>query len=305
MMELNRILVIIEPNSEQQPALDRARQMARFADAELELLLCDYSAYLEDGYYFDPVQARTLRRRHGEEHMAELHRLAKPLQDQGLEVVVSTAWGNPPYEEILHRINETNPSCVIKSTRHHHRVSRLLLSNEDWELVRYCPVPLLLVKDRPWQEEPAIVVAVDPDHSHDKPASLDHKLLTHAADLVRMTGGDLHMFHSAHVAALAGLYPLSADYKVEQGKLNKLADIHGLNARHCHVSEKNIVHSLPGLVDDLNAAVVVMGAISRSRLDQTFIGNTAEKVLDHLSCDVLVIKPDEAYEMAKVSRHAR
>jgi len=35
----------------------------------------------------------------------------------------------------------------------------------------------------------------------------------------------------------------------------------------------------------------VMGAISRSGLKGVFIGNTAERILDELSCDILVIKP--------------
>ena len=32
-----------------------------------------------------------------------------------------------------------------------------------------------------------------------------------------------------------------------------------------------------------------MGAVSRSRLREIFIGSTAERVLDRLPCDVLVI----------------
>jgi hypothetical protein len=41
----------------------------------------------------------------------------------------------------------------------------------------------------------------------------------------------------------------------------------------------------------LHAGVVVMGAVSRSGLARLFIGNTAERVLDHVDCDVLVVKP--------------
>lgn len=36
-----------------------------------------------------------------------------------------------------------------------------------------------------------------------------------------------------------------------------------------------------------------MGAISRSFVADIFIGNTTEKVLDYLECDVLVLKPDD------------
>ena len=41
----------------------------------------------------------------------------------------------------------------------------------------------------------------------------------------------------------------------------------------------------------VRAAIVVMGAVSRSGLRRAFIGNTAERVLDRLPCDVLVVKP--------------
>lgn len=38
---------------------------------------------------------------------------------------------------------------------------------------------------------------------------------------------------------------------------------------------------------------MVMGAVSRSRLDRLLVGNTAERVMDNLECDVLVVKPDK------------
>ncbi len=95
MLELNKILVIIEPGADKQPALDRARQLARFADAELELFISIYSTYLEDGYYFDPVRARELRREHGEKNLEVLEKLADPLQKNGLEVSCATACKSP------------------------------------------------------------------------------------------------------------------------------------------------------------------------------------------------------------------
>jgi universal stress protein E len=34
-----------------------------------------------------------------------------------------------------------------------------------------------------------------------------------------------------------------------------------------------------------------MGAVSRSGLKRLFVGSTAERMIDHLGCDVLVLKP--------------
>ena len=36
-----------------------------------------------------------------------------------------------------------------------------------------------------------------------------------------------------------------------------------------------------------------MGAVSRSGLKGFLIGNTAERMLDRLGCDILIVKPDD------------
>ncbi|NKB34016.1 MAG: hypothetical protein GKR91_13050 [Pseudomonadales bacterium] len=300
MLELSRILVIIDPDTDEQPALEKAKQLATYAESELELMIADYNAFLEDGYYFDPIQAQKLRYEHGDQRIKELEELAAPLRAEGLEVSVSTAWGNPPYGEIVTRIKDTKPSLVIKSTRHHHKLSRLVLSNEDWELVRYCPAPLLLVKSKLWEANPVFLASVDPDHLHDKPASLDNKIVSSAKSLAAISGGDVHLFHSAWLPPLSGMYPVVPDDKEESEKLNRLADVNGISQASCHWSTKDIVHGLPEMADEMKVSAVVMGAISRSRFDRILIGNTAEKVLDRLECDVLVIKPDQMPALNKI-----
>jgi len=48
---------------------------------------------------------------------------------------------------------------------------------------------------------------------------------------------------------------------------------------------------LAAVMRRLHAGVVVMGALSRAGLKRLFVGNTAERTLDWLTCDVLVVKP--------------
>ena len=292
-MEMNNILVVVEPDAESQPALDKAAEIARHTGAALELMIADYNPFLEDGYYFDPLQAQKMRYEHGEQRMQELEAMAEPLRSQGLKVTAATAWGNPPHGEIIRRVREREPDLVVASTRHHNKVARLFLANEDWELVRYCPVPLLLVKGRDWPQKPVFVASVDPDHAHDKPAALDHKIIAAAKSLGAIEGASVHLFHSAWLPPLSGVYPLVADRDTEEDKLGKLAARNDVAEANCHLSNDEISESLPALVEQLNASVVAMGAVSRSRLDRVLIGNTAERLLDHLECDVLVVKPDE------------
>jgi universal stress protein E len=50
---------------------------------------------------------------------------------------------------------------------------------------------------------------------------------------------------------------------------------------------------LPRLAAEWHADIVVMGAIARSGLRRVLIGSTAERVLESLPCDVLVVKPPD------------
>ena len=63
------------------------------------------------------------------------------------------------------------------------------------------------------------------------------------------------------------------------------------------------MEAIPEAAHTLRASVVVMGAVSRSGLKRVFIGNTAERVLNRLSCDVLVVKP--AHFTKRVSGKSR
>ena len=61
--------------------------------------------------------------------------------------------------------------------------------------------------------------------------------------------------------------------------------------------------ALPQAARDYKASLVVMGAMSRSGMQRLLVGNTAEAVLDHLTCDVLVMKPGKF--QSKVPRRTR
>ncbi|MDZ7686305.1 MAG: universal stress protein [Gammaproteobacteria bacterium] len=58
------------------------------------------------------------------------------------------------------------------------------------------------------------------------------------------------------------------------------------------MSEEAAEFAISETQKEVGADIVVMGAISRSLLSDVFIGNTTEKVLDFLECDVLIVKPE-------------
>ncbi len=292
MFDIKKVIVVIDPDSESQPALTKVLVLAKLMDFDIKLIACDYTQYLVEGYYFDAVDVKRLRVEYLQERGGALEALAGPLRDQGLKVSTEAFWAHPGYETIVDEVDRFGADLVVHHTRRHGALSRMFLTNDDWQLVRHCQVPLLLVKDNLWQEKPIILTAVDPLHARHKPGGLDHKLLRVAGDVAKIMGGDVYVMHSYNQIPLSGTY-LEQARKDHKAAFDQLLAEFDIPLERQHLLEEAPEFALRQLERDLSADIIVMGAISRNILSDVFIGNTTEKVLDYLESDILVIKPDD------------
>jgi universal stress protein E len=296
-MRASTILVVVDLTAgAHHPALERAAWLAKQAGARLELFACDYDPDLDDGRVVIAGHAdsgpreRVLQRRRD-----QLEQLAAPLRQQGMEVTVDVVWDHPFELAISQKAAAHDYWLVAKDTHHHNLIQRTLLTNVDWHLIRECPVPLLLVKGRKLAAEPNVLAAVDPVNEHDKPAALDDRILTFAADLARVLRGHLHLVHSYSTPMGAELPPdivkvIAQEHRVA---MQKFLDRHAVLGGHAHLYEGLAHESLRKAATEHAADFVVMGAVARRGLKRLFIGSTAERVLDRLPCDLLIIKPLE------------
>ena len=307
MRRLDRILAVADPTATAQPAVTKAALLARKSGAVLELFLCDFDPALSGRPFADTQRLRALREEFIEDRAEYLENLAEELRVGGLSVETHVHWDNPLHRGILRRIAETAPDLVVKDTHYHSVLRRALLTNTDWNLIRSCPAPLLLAKPGPWRDRPCILAALDPGHLADKPAALDHDILDLAELLARVGGGEVHAGHAFLPASLLAMttgfagMPLGGDVVGDEivaterrrieGGLLQLTGAHGLPADRVHLVQGSAAEVLPQIAAACRADVVVMGAISRSRLEELFVGSTAERVLDRIACDVLVVKP--------------
>ena len=78
------------------------------------------------------------------------------LRARGLDVATETQCGDPLHLALVDRTKRTSADLVVKDTHHHSLAQRTVLTNTDWNLIRGCPVPLLLTKTRPWAARPRI-----------------------------------------------------------------------------------------------------------------------------------------------------
>jgi len=309
MQRLDRILAVIDPTVDIQDGVAKAARLARAFGAALELFVCDFDPALSGEPFFDTDTLRRMREKFIAVRRAELEKLAGELRIGGLEVTTHVHWDNPVHAGILRRVGEFAPDLVVKDTHHHSVLRRTLFSNTDWALIRKCPVPMLLAKPRAWSAQPRIVAALDPGHHGDKPAALDSDILDTARLLAGTLQGSVQAVHAFFPAALlaattgmAGM-PLAPDVAgpevldAERERVTKdllgLAAAHGVGPEAVHVLRGSPVELLPRYAEESGTDCIVMGAVSRTRLQEIFIGSTAERVLDRLPCDVLVVKPGD------------
>ena len=306
MRRISNVLAVLDPTASDQPALRRAAWLAQATGADLELLVCYYNEYLSGDRLFDSPSLARARAEVVEKQREHLEALAEPVRQDGIVVRTTACWDHPLYEGIVRQVLKSGADLVVKDTHHHSGVTRALLTNTDWNLIRTCPVPLWLVKPREFGESPAFVAAIDPLHEHDKPAALDDEILMLTKQLAADVGGHVHAFHSydpriAVATATANAYiPVSLPldeieqqmHEEHQQRFNEITAFHGIAASHAHLVAGLTHEELPAAATDLDAGVVVMGAVARNRWKRLFIGATAERTLEHLPCDLLIVKPD-------------
>ncbi len=297
------ILVAIEfPQERRQAGLARAARMAERLGARLMLIHCAFDPNAR------PSRFNALDFEHQVENLlaaqrAGLERLARPLRRRGLKVAVRALWDYPPFEGIVREVLRSNPDLVVAETHQHARGARFFLSNNDWQLIRLCPAPLLLVKKPSAYGKARVLAAIDPLHAHGKSAHLDDRILEIAQAVTAAHAGRLDVVHAylplttMVAAAVAEPIVVPVDPRVErrhERDVKKAVDRStaplGLPERQVHVEIGPPESVICSLAKRLRSDVVVMGAVSRRGLERIFVGNTAERILDPLPCDVLVVK---------------
>ena len=70
-----------------------------------------------------------------------------------------------------------------------------------------------------------------------------------------------------------------------------VAEVLGAEEVEIHVVEGPAGEAIPALVDELGITGLVMGTLARAGVPGLVMGNTAEQILDAVSCSVLAVKP--------------
>jgi universal stress protein E len=300
---IRRILIAIKDcHAKTTPALVKGVQLARALGARVELFHGISTPLYVDGYGSYAVELPGVEHNIRAKILAQLETMAANAGGRDLRISVAAEWDYPVYEAIVRRARQIQADLIIADQHAGRHTVAGLLHLTDWELLRLSPVPVLLVKTSGPYRHPVVLAAVDPGHTFSKPAKLDQRILDVASKASGALRGTQHVVH-AYVP-----FPYMADPKtmINQDTVNQLKEEATAAAQKAldrelrssriqksrrHLIGRHPADAIPQTAREIHSSIVVMGAISRSGLRRLVIGNTAERVLDLISCDILVVKP--------------
>ncbi|MDZ7643070.1 MAG: universal stress protein [Woeseiaceae bacterium] len=307
MTKISKILCVVDPDHPAQAAVARAAWLATATGAALELLVVYYNEYVLG----HPLFEQDLLEKARDEAMAAIRekleaQAAGIASKHGIDVSATVTWDHPLHEGIVRHAIATGADLVVKETQQQSGHKPRFLSNEDWNLIRTCPGLLWIVRRDDMPKRVRLIAAVDPLHQHDKPAALDEAILKAGGAIAGATGSELHAFHAfdpriamstasynVYIPVSLPIADIEAQMREQHGaRFSEVLEGYDIPEERRHLVTGLPDEALPRLASELDATAVVMGAVARNRIKRLFIGSTAERTLNRLPCDLVIVKPD-------------
>ncbi|HAK34619.1 MAG TPA: universal stress protein UspE [Pantoea sp.] len=303
MSRYQNMLVAIDPQQDDQPALRRAVYLNQRIGGKIKAYLPIYDFSYEMTTLLSPDERASMRQGVISQRTEWIREQARAYLEAGVEIEIKVVWHNRPYEAIIQEVLAHGHDLVLKMAHQHDRLEAVIFTPTDWHLLRKCPCPVWMVKDQPWPEGGKAVVAVNLASEEPHHDELNQKLIretTRLAEMVNHT--EVH---------LVGAYPITPiNIAIElpdfdpsvyndaiRGQhlvaMKALSQKFAIREEFTHVAKGLPEEVIPDIASQLSAGIVVLGTIGRTGLSAAFLGNTAEQVIDHLRCDLLAIKPDD------------
>lgn len=302
MSESPGFLLMASSKMQRTPAFERAVALARACHVSLRILALDYIKALEVMGIFDRSALSVCRDSYLQSHRQWLEEQAAQERTRGLDCTVEVLWTDDCFEAISTFIQTNRPGMLIKDVHHEPLFARLFSTPLDWHLLRDCGCPVQFVTDGRHPLPGRVLVAVNLYRYEDVALQLNEALVKVASDLARQCGGSVHVlycydwsaFYAANVTTL-GVLPIETGFHEALGEAHAqafaaLCERHAIPSDCRHFLTGTPQPTINAFAREHDIDVLVLGTLPRRSMEK-FIGNTAESLLNHAPCSVLVVKP--------------
>ncbi len=268
--DVKKLLAIIDPTTDKQRALRRALHIARRTGAAVHAFLACHSTADSDDH-------AALERAEVDRHTLWLASVLERSAPDGVQLTSEVVWSDDWRATLAAVAASSDCDAIIKSTYTHSATRRRLLKTSDWALLRAARCPVLLVKRDTIDVDRRILIATNP--GVEDPVHQDLNATIVAIGRALTEGRDDLELHA--VCAYAG-----SDRFTHPPDLALFAGIDEDRA-HCKAGDPHDV--IVDCAKNLRAELVIVGDAHRSGLSAAVKGNTAERLLDRIETDVLVV----------------
>lgn len=245
---------------------------------------------------------------------SRLEEAAASISDIHPESAVRVLLGDP-VEAVLQAVKDEGFDLLVKTPSPRQGLRQQLFGGIDMHLMRGCPCTVLIARAMAGGHSGCAVAAVAYDADDATYRRLNHEILDAAAFALRTQFGAINEVHVVHAwkmygeSMLAqGRARLSEDkfkavlQEVEEQRKQWLAKLiedcrKRMDEATASAFEPKMVliHedpkiAIPAYVKEVDAEILAMGTLARRGVGGLFIGNTAEEILNRVSCSVVTQK---------------
>lgn len=213
----------------------------------------------------------------------------KLLETTSLEAEAINAW-------LLNSNASNRYQLVVKTAAKHNDAVK---DESDWQLIRELAHPLLLSMNRPWKTNNFRALAtLDISDDSDEQLEMNRGVLSVAKAAQSKLNAEIHAVYVIAIAkTLTELAIKESDevLHVEGDKAHRALDLvladAGMQNVQSHVVAGAVQDEITRLANKQKFDLVIMGSVGRTGIKGLLLGNTAEKTIDNLREDLLVVKP--------------
>ena len=280
------VLAVLDRSSSDHALVTKAARLARLFGAHLELFLCDAEHAYALKHTYEPSHSEEVRRGCLNQATQYLTGLREAAGLRGSDTSVSAACESPLYEGIVHKVEESRPDLVIKNASGVHSLAQAALDPNDWQLMRTCPVTLLMTRGRTWHAHPRFAAAVDV--SAEETAGLARGVLETSAMLSAVHGADTDILFSETGHASSDLVAARAE------ALRKLTEQTHAGVANIRILEGDPERTLPAALAAGQYDVLTLGALTHRPGVTQLVGSLTSRLVDAANCDFVLVKAVES-----------
>ncbi|MFA5938204.1 MAG: universal stress protein [Sinimarinibacterium sp.] len=284
---MRHILVIADRDTQPAHALKRAVALAGAADCRISLIGFTHERLgAVDADSAQQLEDALLRQRE-----RQLRALAAA---HGARIETQAVWEKHLAPWISAQVVGLGADLAIKTG---HRSESWHYTPTDWQLIRDCPVPVLIVPERPWRKRGSVLAAVDLGTRLASKRALNLKVVRSAREFADRLGSPLHLAYavpfSQALRDLGAVEPrtLVAAARAQGKTFEAQLAAAGIGIDGLHIKAGIPEKVLASVAADVQAQTVVLGCMGRKATAGKLIGNTAERILRYVRTDVLALKP--------------